>query len=315
MTPRLIDTERYFGWQVDFARPIGEPAYCAPDSVSWRIFKNPVVLAIGGICAVLLEFADPRIRTGVWEHSSFRADPVGRAKRTGLAAMVGVYGPQTAARRVIQGITHLHQRVDGVTPDGTPYRALDPELMAWVSATAQFGFLSAYDRFAGTLSAVDQQRYLKEGGAVAALYGVQRRIQSPADFDAMLAERIDGFEPHPIVFDFLETMSSGQAAPQVPKQLHRALVRAAVDLLPKQVRSRLNIGPEFDLSWRAEKAVAAMVTLSERVPDLDGPAAQACERIGLPRNYLWRTRQTQARLLGARAIQDRSLGHGEIHQG
>jgi uncharacterized protein (DUF2236 family) len=50
----------YLGWQVDYTAPAGEPAFTSPDSVSWQVFKNPVALAIGGICAVLLEFADAR---------------------------------------------------------------------------------------------------------------------------------------------------------------------------------------------------------------------------------------------------------------
>jgi uncharacterized protein (DUF2236 family) len=44
----------------------------APDSVSWSVFKNPVSLFIGGVTAVIMELADPRVRTGVWEHTSFR---------------------------------------------------------------------------------------------------------------------------------------------------------------------------------------------------------------------------------------------------
>jgi hypothetical protein len=42
----------------DFAAPAGEPALAAPDSVSWRVFKNPVTLFIGGVGAVLLELAE-----------------------------------------------------------------------------------------------------------------------------------------------------------------------------------------------------------------------------------------------------------------
>ena len=57
-------------------------------------------------------------------------------RRTGMAAMVGVYGPKAAARRVIQGVTNMHARVAGRTPGGEAYKALDPELLDWVSATA-----------------------------------------------------------------------------------------------------------------------------------------------------------------------------------
>ena len=45
---------------VDFLQPAGEPALIGPDSISWRIFKNPVALYIGGIAAVLLELAEPQ---------------------------------------------------------------------------------------------------------------------------------------------------------------------------------------------------------------------------------------------------------------
>ncbi len=61
--------------RVDFTKPAGAPALFAPNSVSWRVMKNPVALFIGGIAAVILELAEPRVRTGVWEHTTFRSDP------------------------------------------------------------------------------------------------------------------------------------------------------------------------------------------------------------------------------------------------
>ena len=87
------------GPAIDFTQPKDEPALLAPDSVSWRIFKNPVALFVGGVAAVILELAEPAVRTGVWEHSSFRIDPVRRLQRTGLAAMVTVYGAEASQRR------------------------------------------------------------------------------------------------------------------------------------------------------------------------------------------------------------------------
>src|SRR6202049_5192963 len=80
------------GRAIDFTRPLGEAALFPPDSLSWRIFKNPVALLIGGIAGVILELAAPAVRTGVWEHSSFRKNPMGRLQRTGLAAVGHVYG-------------------------------------------------------------------------------------------------------------------------------------------------------------------------------------------------------------------------------
>ncbi len=78
------------GMEFDFSEPRGEPALVGPDSVSWRIFKNPVTLFIGGVAAVILELAEPSVRSGVWDHSSFRRNAVMRLRRTGAAAMMTV---------------------------------------------------------------------------------------------------------------------------------------------------------------------------------------------------------------------------------
>ena len=110
--------KRYMGWDIDFLSPPGESAYASPDSVQWRVYKNPVALALGGVCAVLLEFADPRIRSGVWDHSVFPKDPLGRGQRTAMAAQIGVFGPRSAADQVIDRIGRLHARVAGETPGG-----------------------------------------------------------------------------------------------------------------------------------------------------------------------------------------------------
>ena len=86
---------------IDFSKPIGEPALVSPDSVSWRVFKNPLSLFIGGVAAVIMELAKPRVRTGVWEHTTFRLNPIKRLRRTGFAAMVTIYGARSAAEAKI----------------------------------------------------------------------------------------------------------------------------------------------------------------------------------------------------------------------
>jgi uncharacterized protein (DUF2236 family) len=289
--------DSYLGWKVDFATPAGAPAFLGPDSVHWRIYKNPIALGIGGVAAVLLEFADARIRSGVWDHSTYKADPIGRSRRTGMAAMVGVYAPQDAARRVIQGVTHMYARVSGVTPGGDGYRALDPELLDWVSATAGYGFLTAYDRFVSPVSAADKARFYAESGPVARLYGVQNSPQSTRDFMMMMERLAPRFEPHPIVREFLAIIESGKAAPGVPKILHRQLARASVSILPPLVRAKLELGRDFDLSPMGAVAIRTLGALADRVPIKDAPPAQACIRLGLSADFLYRGAEAQARLL------------------
>lgn len=297
----MEDMTSYLGWTIDFANPRGEPALLHPGAVAWRIYKNPVAMAVGGVAAVLLEFADARIRSGVWDHSIYKVDPIGRSKRTGMAAMIGVYGPESAARRVIRGITNMHAKVSGETPSGEAYRALDPDLLDWVSATAAYGFLTAYDRFVARLSEADKERYFREGTTVARLYGVTRSPTSQADFLAMLKRLEPRFEPHPIVREFLAIIQSGKAAPGTPRFLHRALARAAVSLLPPSVRARLELGPEFDLKRRDRLALSLAGLLAERRMDPKSPPCQASLRLGLPVDFLYRSQAEQQRLLAKRA--------------
>ena len=287
----------YLGWKIDYSQPVGEPAYLHPGSVHWRVYKNPIALAVGGVAAVLLEFADPRIRSGVWDHSTYKADPIGRSKRTGVAAMVGVYGPASAARRVIQGVGNMHARVNGHTPGGEAYRALDPELLDWVSATAAYGFLNAYDRFVAPVSEADKTRFYREGAEVAALYGVRVSPRSTDDFMMMMRALADRFEPHPIVEEFLAIIRSGKAAPGTPKFLHRALARAAVSLLPPIVRTRLALGRVYDLTLADNLALKAAGALADRHFDPASPPCQASVRLGLPASFLYRGKSDQARWL------------------
>jgi uncharacterized protein (DUF2236 family) len=133
----------------DFLQPVGEPALVSPDSVSWRVFKYPLSLFIGGVAAVIMELAEPRVRTGVWEHTTFRIDPNRRLRRTGFAAMVTIYGARSKAEAMIARVRRMHDRVAGSTPAGEAYRANDPELLNWVQGTAAYGFLQAYNDMYG----------------------------------------------------------------------------------------------------------------------------------------------------------------------
>lgn len=293
----MSEPSSYLGWKIDFANPKGEMALQHPSSIQWRIFKNPIALGIGGVAAVLMEFADARIRSGVWDHSTYKADPIGRSKRTGIAAMVGVYGPESAARRVIAGVTNMHARVGGQTPKGEAYKALDTELLDWVAATAAYGFLNAYDRFVLPVSEPDKARFYTEGGKVTALYGVKRSPTSSADFLDMMAGLKDRFEPHPIVNEFLAIIQSGKAAPAVPRFLHRALARASVSLLPPLIRERLALGAEFDLTTADRLMLKAVGRLAENIPVRSSPACQASERLGLPWKFPYLSARAQTAAL------------------
>lgn len=276
--------------RVDFTAPAGEAALTDPDSISWRIFKNPVALFVGGIAAVLLELAEPRIRTGVWEHTTFRTDPVARLRRTGLAAMVTVYGARSVSEKMIAGVRRMHDRVGGVTPEGEAYRANDPELLTFVQATAAFGFLEAYNAYVAPLTEADRDRYFTEGGAAAALYGATGAPRSRADWQALYNRMSLLFERSDIVFEFLSIMRAAPALPGPIRLAQGSLIRAAVDLVPADARATLGLDPSFGLRPFEKLLVRRMGKRADRWPLVSSPAAQACVRMGRPADYLYRRR-------------------------
>ncbi|MEH6436955.1 oxygenase MpaB family protein, partial [Massilia sp. DD77] len=225
------------GMAFDFSQPAGEPALAPADGVCWRVFANPVSLFVGGVAAVLLELAEPAVRTGVWEHGGFRIDPVMRLRRTGFAAMMTVYGPRSAAEQLIARVVRMHDRVQGRTPGGHAYRANDPRLLDWVHATAAFGFIEAYHRYVLPLSPQEKDRAFAEGGPAAALYGATGAPRSWAMWQAMLAQTAPGLEGSSILAEFMRLIETAPLLPAPVRGLQRLLVRAAVDISPEPVRS------------------------------------------------------------------------------
>ena len=273
----------------DLSGPSGESGLVTPDSVSWRVFKNPVSLFVGGVSAVLLELAEPRVRSGVWDFTTFRTDPMARMQRTGAAAMLTVYGARSMAEKRIAGVRRMHDGVAGVTPDGIAYEANDPHLLNWVHATAAFGFLEAYAKFVVPVSPEDRDRYWAEGQTAAGLYGANAPPASQAEWENRLVEMLPELEPSPIVFDFLEIIDSAPIFPRPLQRCQQTLIRAAVTITPTVVRDRLGLDERWDLSARERRWLGRAGRWSDRLFLASAPPAQACQRMGLPANYLYRS--------------------------
>lgn len=229
------------------AEPVNFPTLIPSGSVSWRVFKNPVAAFVGGVAAVLLELAEPRVRTGVWEHTTFRTDPLSRMKRTGEATMVTVYGARAEAEKMIAGIRKMHERVRGVTPDGVPYHANDPELLNWVHVTASYGFLEAYAAFVRPVSAAEKDEFYLAGIEAASLYGAVGAPRSDAERREQFKMMLPLLEPSPIIFEFIDIIERTRILPFPLKALQKTVIRAAIDILPDEVRERLDLGSTHDL--------------------------------------------------------------------
>src|SRR5262245_61691445 len=226
---------------IDFSRPVGEAALLSPESVSWRVFKNPLSLFIGGVTAVIMELAEPRVRTGLWEHTTFRLDPIRRLRRTGLAAMVTIYGARSTAEPMIARIRRMHEMVAGTTASGEAYRANDSELLNWVQGTAAYGFLQAYHMYVQPLSSSERDRYYGEGAPAASLHGAMDAPTSEIELEMLFHAMASRLERSDIVIEFLMIMRSAPILPFLLRPAQELLVRAGVDLTPNWVQTILGL--------------------------------------------------------------------------
>jgi uncharacterized protein (DUF2236 family) len=273
---------------IDFSTPKGEAALTSADSVSWRVFKNPVALFVGGTAAVILELADPAVRAGVWQHSSFRKNPFGRLQRTGLAAMITIYGARAVAEAMIERVVRMHSSVHGTTANGVRYHANDPRLLTWVHSTAAYSFAAAYDGYVARLDDAHFARIFSEGAPVASLYGADAPARSVVEMHALFEKAGSVLDASPIVFDFLDIMRTTPALPRSVRWMQAMLVRAAVELVPGWIRARLGLTRAYGLRRHERWLVQLAGSTSDKIVLSSSPAVQACVRMGLPVSHLYR---------------------------
>lgn len=143
-----------------------------PDSVSWQIDREVLVLA-GGTCALLMQLAHPAVAAGVAQHSDFQRDPFARLRRTLNASYAVVFGGAQRADRAIRRMNAIHAAVEGVIPEsGERYQARDPELLLWVHATLVDTALRITDRYVRRLADAEAQAYHAESRQIAIRLGV-----------------------------------------------------------------------------------------------------------------------------------------------
>jgi uncharacterized protein (DUF2236 family) len=208
-----------------------------PYSVAWRVHGDVTSMMVGGIAAVLLQMLHPAVLAGVWDHSNFRTDMQGRLRRTARFIALTTYGGPAEAEAVLARVRGIHDQVRGVLPDGTPYSANDPSLLAWVHLTEATSFLDAWIRYAEPdMSAVDQDRYFAEMARVAEALGA-----NPIPRTRSEARHLLGAMRPQLRFDArtqeVARLVLGQPAPSLVAEPFQALtMQAAIDLLPAWAR-------------------------------------------------------------------------------
>lgn len=211
----------------------GDAGLFGPKSASWRVHGDFTAMMIGGLSALLMQMLHPAALAGVWDHSNFRKDRLGRLKRTAQFIAATTYGSTAEAERLIARVRSIHDRVDGVLPDGTPYFANDPKLLTWVHVAETSNFLKAFMRYRDPgFSIADQDRYFAEMAEVARRLGADDVPVMRRDIEAYLRDMRPELRVDDRTREVTGILMTG-ASPSLALVPFGALVRqASIDLLP-----------------------------------------------------------------------------------
>lgn len=169
----------------DYDHPVGDPGLFGPDTVTWKIHADFPSMMAGGLAALMLQTLHPLALAGVWDHSNFRGDTLGRLRNTIAFVARTTYAPRAPAEEAIERVRQIHRRVHGTAPDGRPYSAEDPHLLNWVHCTEAWCFLQGYRTYCYRAVPLSlQDRYVYETARVAEAVGARDVPKSVAELEA-----------------------------------------------------------------------------------------------------------------------------------
>jgi uncharacterized protein (DUF2236 family) len=208
--------------------------------------------------AFALQVMHPAVGAVVGEHSVFRTDAIGRARRSIASVMTWVYGGEEALKEADR-LRALHAPLRS-TVDGKTYTALASGPWAWIMLTAPYAYTTAARYFSKRpLSRAEEEAYYAEVVQLARnLHVAEKEI--PPTYDAYLKYFADMVEEtlvaHPTAYDFLASTRHTPPPVDMPAAL-RPLWRLAMDL-PGRVQYFVTVGTlpaaareKLGLEWTA----------------------------------------------------------------
>jgi len=266
---------------IDYDHPEGDAGLFGPDSVTWRIHADFAGMLSGGLCALMLQTLHPRALAGVWDHSNFRTDLIGRLRRT--TAFVGgtTYAPTMAAHQLVDRVKAIHGKVRGTTADGAAYGADDPDLLTWVHVTEMYSFLAGYRRYRRRdLHAGIADRYYDETRRVAEALGARDVPGSEAAVEAYFAERQMELRFDERSREVLTVLAAIELPVPMAGLSRELFLGAGAALLPAWAIEKLDRSPRQRAE--AQFAAAALRGLAPvfRGALSEGVAARSCRRMG-----------------------------------
>ncbi|MEE4922780.1 oxygenase MpaB family protein [Pseudomonas alliivorans] len=228
--------------QLDLENPKGDPGLFGPQAVCWKVHSDFTSMLVGGISALMLQALHPLALAGIWDHSNFRDDMLGRLRRTGQFLSGTTFGSTRDANWLIEKVRTIHLQIIGTAPDGRPYAASDPVLLTWVHVAEVSSFMAAHLRYVNPLlSTADQDTYYAETALVAERLGaryVPRSRQAIADYLASVRKDLVCDERSREV---LRLLLDAPAPNWLAKPFGVLMMQAGIELLPTWASDMLNV--------------------------------------------------------------------------
>ncbi|MFK3800285.1 MULTISPECIES: oxygenase MpaB family protein [unclassified Pseudomonas] len=228
--------------QLDMENPKGDPGLFGPQAVCWQVHGDFPSMLIGGICALMLQMLHPRVLAGVWDHSNFREDMMGRLRRTGQFISGTTFGSTHDATWLIDKVRNIHSQISGIALDGSPYKADDPELLTWVHVAEVSSFMAAHLRYLNPdLSSADQDRYYAETAKIAEHLGAANVPTSAS----RIADYLQRMRPHlscdERTHEVLRVLRNAPAPSRMARPMGHLMMQAGIELLPEWASGMFDI--------------------------------------------------------------------------
>lgn len=265
---------------VVYDMPAGDPGWFGPDSVTWRIHSEFPGMLAGGLCALMLQLLHPRALAGVYDHSNFRDDLVGRLRRTTSFVAGTTYAPSAEVETLVSRVRRIHAQVVGTLPDGRAYAADEPELLTWVHVTEAYGFLEGCRRYCRDVPVAVADRYYDEYRRVAEALGARDVPASEAQVAEYFAAQQPQLQMDARSREVLEVLAEVRLPVPLPGVSRDVFLAAGAALLPLWAVQLLARSRGQQLQSVVAARVLRSVAPLFRLALNDGISTRACRRVG-----------------------------------
>lgn len=212
------------------------------DGLVRNIHGDFTPMMCGGISALLLQMLHPLALAGVWDHSSFRHDMVGRLRRTSDFIATTSFGTFAQAEEAIARVRRVHAKVRGHAADGRPYSADDPALLTWVHVAEMSRFMAAHLQYRNPhLERERQDRYFFETACIAEALGARNVPDSRAAVDAYLDTQRRELVCDERTREVVHVLLNAPPRHLIFRPAGALFMRAGIDLLPEWAASQLEL--------------------------------------------------------------------------